>query len=284
MKKMASVVIRTFNEAEYIGRLIRNLRLQLKYGPALEIIVVDSGSTDSTMDILKEHNVKTISIAREKFNYSDALNLGIEHSSGRLIIILSAHAIPCKNNWLVKMIRNFEDQSVAGVYCRQVPFPQADLSEVLRIERTFGCESKTFSGKEFSEDMNFSNAASCIRASVWRKHPFVAMPAAEDQEWAKWSLENGYKIIYDAGAKVYHSHSESSRKAAQRRIDLEKSADIRNRRKRNLLLTTKQAMGWFIRDFRQIFTSNDDKDKRIKHAVECLIKSFWYILDFNQKK
>jgi len=283
MKKSISAVIRTYNEAEYIGRLIQTLRAQSQYGQKLEIIVVDSGSTDSTIEILKKHNIKIISITREEFNYSKALNLGIEHSNGELIIILSAHAVPCENNWIEKMVKDFEDENVAGVYCRQVPWPQADPIEALRIEGTFGENSKIFSGGEFSEAMKFSNAASGIRRSVWEKHRFLTMPAAEDREWAKWAVRNGYKIIYDTEFKVNHSHNESSRKAAQRVIALEKAGDIKNKMRRNSLLTVKQSAGWFIRDIRQIFSTNYTRGKKIKHTLQCLARSFWYILDFNRK-
>lgn len=283
VKKSVSVVIRTYNEAEHIGQLIQTLRAQSEYSQNLETIIVDSGSTDSTIDIIKNYNIKPISITRKEFNYSKALNLGIKHGNGELIIILSAHAIPCKNDWLRKMVQNFEDENVAGVYCRQVPWPDANLIEVLRVEKTFDEKSKIFSSNEFSGAMKFSNAASCIRRSVWEKHPFVTMPAAEDREWSKWAVEHGYKIIYDAESKVYHCHNESCRKAAQRVIELEKSTDIKNGRRRSVFLTIKQSMGWLIRDIRQVFSSTYSKDKRVKHSIECIARSFWFILDFNRQ-
>jgi len=283
MAGQISVIIRTYNEAKFIGRLIERLRAQQQYGEDLEILIVDSGSTDSTTDIVKKHDVKLISIARKEFNYSKALNLGIERSEGELVVILSAHSIPCSSDWLMKMVQHFQDEDVAGVYCRQKPWPDAEAGEVLRIEKTFGACSKMFSRSVPDGAMRFSNAASCVRRSVWKKHPFVMLPAAEDREWSEWAIANGYKIIYDSEAEVYHSHSESCRKATQRVIELEKSADIRSNRRRNLLLTTKQSVGWCIRDIRRVFSSECNGGSRIKSAVECVAKSFWYVLDFNRK-
>ncbi len=282
MEKEVSVVVRTYNEARHIGRLIETLRSQIKYGNNLEIIVVDNGSTDSTVDIVRKHNVSVINISRDDFNYSKALNVGIEKTCGELIIIISAHAIPFGNDWLLKIVRHFEEQDVAGVYCRQMPWPDADATEVLRIERTFGTESKTFGASVSDESMHFSNAASCIRGSVWKKHRFVVLPASEDAEWALWAIDNGYSIVYEAGAVVYHSHNESYRSTAKRVIELEKAADFRLSRKRNFLLITKQAAGWFVRDLAQVFSSQHFKGKRIKYFARSLACCFWYVADFNR--
>lgn len=281
--KKISCVIRTLNEAKFIGRLIENFRAQQNAGAGMEIIVVDSGSTDGTVEIVKNLNVKLIEIAKSEFNYSYSLNLGIKRTKSDLIVILSAHAIPSQNDWLQKMISHFENSKVAGVYSRQVPWPDADLHETLRIERMFGENPRSFSKKTPNADMHFSNAASCIRRCVWEKHPFVIMPAAEDHEWAHLVIENGYTIIYEAKAAVRHSHNDSCRKSAQRMIQLEKSADIRLSRKRNPILTIKQSIGWFIRDVKRILSPTYGNGRRLKLASQSIARAFWYIVDFNRK-
>lgn len=281
--KKISCIIRTLNEAEFIGRLIESLRSQRHSGADIEIIIVDSGSTDSTVEIIKKHGVKLIEMSKEQFDYSYSLNLGIKRTKSDLIVILSAHAIPSQNDWLEKMISHFENSKVAGVYSRQIPWPDADLHETLRIERMFGENPRSFSKKFPNADMHFSNAASCIRRCVWEKHPFVIMPAAEDQEWAHWAIENGYVIIYESKAAVCHSHNDSCRKSAHRMIQLEKSADTKLSRKRNLVLTIKQSIGWFIRGIKQILSPTYGKGRRVRLASQCIARSFWYIVDFKRK-
>ncbi|MFC1676098.1 glycosyltransferase [Planctomycetota bacterium] len=284
IKKTLSVIIRTYNEDKHIGRLIDSLRCQSgSIAKDMEIIAVDSGSTDSTVDILKANQIKTITIAQEQFNYSKALNLGIDHSIGELLIILSAHSVPCESDWLERVIGHFEDEKVAGVYCRQVPWPDASPIEALRVNRTFGKESMTFCGSESADVMKFSNAASCIRRNLWKRHRFVILPAAEDREWSKWALDSGYKIIYDSRTKVYHSHNESPRKEAQRVIEIERAVDIKDRPRRNILFTIKQSAGWLVRDIGQIFSSNYSSRNKFQHSRKSFAKSFWYILDFNRK-
>jgi rhamnosyltransferase len=281
---MISCIIRTLNEGAFIGELLDTLRNQNILTDMLEIIVVDSGSTDNTIEIVKSHNTKLVQIKKEDFNFSYALNLGIEQSTGDFLVILSGHAIPCDNFWLAKMLAHFDDQSVAGVYCKQIPWPDADPYEALRLEKMFASDSMIYDREIPSAKLHFSNAACCIRRSAWQQHPFVVMPAAEDVEWAQWVVTQGYEIVYDSSLCVYHSHSEPCRKAAQRIIQIEKAADLRAQRKRNIILTFKQSFGWFVRDLKKIPLFSQSGYKKFTLIKDCAARSFWYAYDFNRKK
>jgi GT2 family glycosyltransferase len=153
--------------------------------------------------------------------------------------------------------------------------PDADPYEVLRIEKMFGDEAK--SGE------SFSNAACCIRKSVWEEHPYQILPAAEDKEWAQWAINHGYKIIYEPKAEVFHSHNEPSRKAANRIIQIERAMDLRIQRSRNSLLTFKQSIGMFLRDLKKLPVMQVNICKKLALIKNCAAKSFWYAYDFNRK-
>ena len=161
-----SVIIRTFNEERHVGLLLDMLKSQVYDHNQLEIIVVDSGSTDSTLEIVSQHKVRLIQLSKESFTYSKALNLGVENSTGEYIVILSAHAIPTDVNWLKGLISHFSDERVAGVYCRQVPWPDAPWDEKLRLEKTFPLHSHCFTAAGGLQGLHFSNAASCIRRQL----------------------------------------------------------------------------------------------------------------------
>lgn len=283
MGNTVSCIIRTYNEAKYIGKLIEVLRSQEECGEDVQIVIVDSGSTDSTVEIARNHEVNLIRIPKRQFNYSKALNLGIENSTGDLIVILSAHSIPCRNDWLHRIVAHFEDKKVAGVYCKQVPWPGAEWREAFRIRNTFGNDSKVFCKDNSDSEMSFSNAASCIRRSVWERHPFVIMPAAEDRDWASWAINNSYSIIYEAEAQVYHSHDDSCRSAARRRIAVQKAADLRQARNRNMFLTCKQAITWIYRDICQIISLKNCDWSKLKLVRDCFARGYWYLRDFNRK-
>lgn len=272
--KMVSCIIRTFNESRFIGKLLENL-LNQRISQKPEIIIVDSGSTDETIKIVKKYPTILIQIEKRDFNYSTALNLGIEKSSNELIIILSGHSIPYDEFWIEKMISHFKDEKVAGVYCKQIPHSDADPYEIMRIQKMFNLPDT---------ELHFSNAASCIRKSLWREHPFLLIPAAEDKEWAQWAIDKGYKIIYDPNSIVYHSHNEPCRMAAERLIQIEKANDLRISRHRNNLVTIKQSLGLFIRDLRKLPELQVNTYNKLALIRGCAARSFWYAFDFNKKK
>ena len=275
---LISFVIRTYNEQEFLGLLLDKLKAQANVTSDREVIVVDSGSTDNTVEIAKARKTSLIEIAKEHFDYSSALNIGINASHGDVIVIISAHAIPVTDQWLQLMLGHFKDNNVAGVFCRQIPWPEAYWREVRRLENMFADSSRTFQ-LEDAEYVRFSNAASCIRRSAWEKHPFI-MPAAEDLEWAAWMVKNGLKIVYEANALVYHSHSESCRQMARRMIQLEKAADIRLKRKRGLMLTIRQSIGCASRDLRDVFRLPNPKPGRPRLICDIIVRSYWFVRDF----
>ncbi|MHC4172908.1 MAG: glycosyltransferase family 2 protein [Planctomycetota bacterium] len=284
MQNTISCIIRTYNEAKYIGRVIETIRSQEKFGNAVEIVVIDSGSTDATLKIARKHIVKIIEIPKVEFNYSRSLNLGIENSVGDLIVILSAHSVPCSNDWLKTMVACLEDKTVAGVYCRQIPWPEADLPEVLMIERMFGENRRVFCEKTPENNVSFSNAGSCIRRSVWNEHHFANLPAAEDLEWVQWAIAHGYKIVYEPGAIVWHSHKESCREVAQRVIALVKSADIRSGRKHSFFLTARRSAGWIFRSIKLILSDKRFVGSRPAYCLRSILYGFWFIIDFYAKR
>jgi rhamnosyltransferase len=280
-KAAASCVIRTLNEAKHLDSLIKALLAQEECGGPIEIVVVDSGSTDGTKNILARHGITPIVIDGAGFNYSEALNLGISHSLSDLILVLSGHSVPLGTTWLKAIARHFAASDIAGVYSRQVPWPRADLYEQIRLEKSFGSVPVIFT-RENRAGMHFSNAASCLRRTVWEEHPFTVMPAAEDAEWAGWALQHGYKIVYEPTAQVYHSHSESCRKAARRIIEIERSIDLHKCERRTRLRTAKQSIGWLVRDATSLSSVKASSSRKLLSLSRSLRKCFWYAVDFNR--
>lgn len=282
MEDVISFVLRTYNESEFLGNLLDAIGRQQNIGKKIEIILVDSGSTDGTVSIASSRGVNVIEIPHSEFNYSTSLNLGVGKCKGDLIVILSAHSIPIQSDWLARIASHFDETAVAGVYCRQIPHNGATPMEVFRVEEMFEMQSRTFDLCTPCRALTFSNAASCIRRSVWEKHPFVVLPAAEDKEWADWVIENGYKIIYDAQATVYHSHNENYRQGVRRKINIEKAADIRLMRRRSILLTMRQAIGCFFHTLVDVSHSKHFKGQRMRYIKECFLSSIIYVIDFHR--
>lgn len=197
---LVSVVIRTKNEGSWIGQCLFAATNQSLVD--FEIILVDNESTDHTLEIAHLFDVRVLGISAQDFSHGRALNLGIEAAFGRYVAILSGHCIPRDNYWLAKLLANFQDPSVAGVYGRQEPLPDTNDFDKRDLWTTFGIERRVQ-----RKDYFFHNANSMIRRAVWEKHPFnEELNGLEDRMWAKEVLEEGYVIIYEPSASVYHYH------------------------------------------------------------------------------
>ncbi len=98
----ASIVIRSYNEAKHIRKLILGIRAQTL--PAHEIILVDSGSTDGTPEIALAMGVQVVPIDKRQFTFGRALNLGCRHATGDILVFVSAHVYPSYDTWLATLL------------------------------------------------------------------------------------------------------------------------------------------------------------------------------------
>jgi glycosyltransferase involved in cell wall biosynthesis len=212
-----SIVLRTKNEGQVIGKTLNLIRNQV-YKSVPEIIIVDSGSSDDTVAIAKgQPNLRLIQISPDEFSYGKSLNMGVATAAGDLVVTLSAHAFPCEVSWLRKLLKHFDDSTVAGVYGRQLPHENAWPCVKRDYGEFYGDELRIQTDPDNTLHHRFSNAAAAIRKSFWRQYPFnEKLSYCEDTEWARAMLRLGLKIVYDPSAAVYHSHNESLRNVYRR--------------------------------------------------------------------
>jgi rhamnosyltransferase len=271
--RTVGVVIRTLDEAEMIGRCLETLKAQR---PAfdLDILVVDSGSTDDTIAIARAHGARIHEIPPEEFDYSMSLNVGIERVRGDLVVLLSAHAIPLDDRWLAQMVAAFDDPQVAGVASRQVPWPGAPWWELRRLRLAFGADPVAYRPGA-AKDIVFSNAASCIRRSVWEQERFE-LHAAEDLEWARRVVAAGWTVVYEAAPTVYHSHDETPREQALRMIDLNRVCPGARTRRRTL----REAAGLMYRNAGSVLALDEPLRRRVRHLRDLTRMCWWYYVDF----
>ncbi len=97
-----SVVIRAYNEAAHIGRLLEGLFRQTLHD--VEIILVDSGSTDSTVDLAAAAGADVLHIPPAEFTFGRSLNLGLAAAASDLVVIASAHVHPVYPDWLEHLL------------------------------------------------------------------------------------------------------------------------------------------------------------------------------------
>lgn len=200
-----SVVIRTLNEASYLDELLAAIHAQDVQAYEIEIVLIDSGSTDSTLDIARKHACRITHINKKDFSFGRSLNMGSEFATGDILIFISGHCVPCDSNWLSSLIQPIVDESAQYVYGRQVGRDTTKFSEENLFRKYFPKYSKIPQADDFC-----NNANSALKRSVWKLHPFnEALTGLEDMELGKRLRESGGEIAYVADAAVYHIHDES---------------------------------------------------------------------------
>ena len=205
MPPSVSVVIRAKNEARFIGETLGAI-FHPEALPPRQVVVVDSGSTDGTQDIVGSFPTTLIQIRPDEFTYGYALNLGVASVDAEIVATLSAHSLPSSPTWLENLVEPFTTARVAGVYGRQVPRPNATVLELIGMRLT-GVLSDT--PRLLDRRPLFSNANGAFRRSLWLEHPFDEnVGGAEDIAWVRTMQERGYVIAYQPTAAVYHSHGE----------------------------------------------------------------------------
>lgn len=206
-----SLVIRAYNEEKHIGRLLTGvMRQSLK---PIETILVDSGSSDATVDIATRFpDVRVISIAKEEFSFGRSLNRGCHEARGDILVIASAHVYPLFDSWLEELSRPFENDRVALAYGRQVGTTHSHYSEQQIFLAWFPSQSVADQDHPFC-----NNANAAIRRKVWEQLPYdESLTGLEDVAWAQRAMREEYKICYSAEAVVAHAHGESWRQIANR--------------------------------------------------------------------
>jgi len=211
----ASIVIRAKNEAKDIGDTLDSIFQQVLV-PQFEVIVVDSGSTDRTLEIARQYPTRIIEIPAESFTYGRALNIGIKAASGDQVVALSAHSLPTDKTWLANLLEPFTDPTVGAVYGRHVPRSNATHFELFGMWLSGVTSDKP---RRQQRDMMFSNANGAYRRQLALQHPFdEKIPGAEDLAWADWIERQGWVVCYQPTAAVYHSHGESLGRLMQRMV------------------------------------------------------------------
>jgi glycosyltransferase involved in cell wall biosynthesis len=197
-----SVVIRAYNESKSIGRLL--LGIQQQTVKDLEIILVDSGSTDNTVDIALGYGARLVSISPEEFTFGRALNRGIAEGVGQFVVIISAHCYPVYPDWLEMLIEPLKDETVALSYGKQRGGETNQYSEQQFFRKYFPDISQPRQGNPYSH-----NANAAVRRRLWEQHQYNEnITGLEDLAWSSWAKEQGYGIAYVAEAEVIHLHDE----------------------------------------------------------------------------
>jgi rhamnosyltransferase len=195
-----SVVIRAYNESENLGRLLEGITHQSIKD--VELVLVDSGSTDATIPVAEYYGAKIVRIEPDEFTFGRSLNRGIQAASAELVVIASAHVYPVYPDWIECLLRPFVRPEVAVVYGKQRGAADSQFSEHQIFRQWFPDADIENQSTPFC-----NNANSAVRRSLWERHPYdETLTGLEDVAWAKWAQSQGGHVAYVAHAVVTHVH------------------------------------------------------------------------------
>ena len=186
----------------------------------LEVIAIDSGSTDGTLELLKEYPVRVHNLNPKEFNHGETRNLGVSLSKGTFVVMTVQDAKPASEKWLELMLSHFDNPEVAGVCGQQIVGHDPDknplqwfapageaMPRLVQFKETSAFTS--LPGKKQHEYCNWDDVNAMYRKSLKEKLPFKKLMFSEDTLWAKDALSQGYTIVYDYRSRVYHYHHQN---------------------------------------------------------------------------
>jgi len=205
MNKLVSIIIRTLNEEKHLEELLIAVNEQTSPVFNIETVIVDSGSTDRTLEIAKKYNCRITYIKKEEFTFGKSLNIGCDYADGKYLVFVSGHCIPATNTWIHDLVIPLITGEIAYTYGKQIGRDSTKFSE-----RQLFCKYFPDQSSLPQEGFFCNNANSAINKDIWEKYKFdEQLTGCEDMYLAKELVNNGMKLGYVATAPVYHIHDES---------------------------------------------------------------------------
>jgi len=201
-----SIVIRALNEAQHLPACLKRIHEQIVDIP-IEIILVDSGSSDCTIQIGRSFQCRVFEIEKKNFTFGRALNLGISQANWPIIISISAHCIPIGKQWLSHLINPIREGLAEMVYGSHIAPEHTRSSEISYFHEKYSHKS----GLQLRPLMNNGNSA--FLRSIWEARQFdERLPAQEDMEFSLWHMRrNSFRLYYEKSAMVEHHHNDKNK-------------------------------------------------------------------------
>lgn len=200
----ASIVIRTLNEARHLDELMVMIGRQ-KTDLDIEVVLIDSGSTDGTLDIAERHGARITHIDKAEFSFGRSLNRGCAFATGDLLVLISGHCVPVRSDWLQTLCQPLIDGRVDYTYGRQIGDDDSNYAE-RRIFAKYFPETSAIPQQGFL----CNNANSALTRAAWERYRFDEdLTGLEDMELAKRLTQDGGRVGYVAEAPVFHLHDET---------------------------------------------------------------------------
>jgi len=248
-----TVILRCKNSEGEIGTALKALFSQDFRD--FELLVVDSGSTDGTLDIVSHWPHRLLRIAPEDYVPGPVLNRACGEAGGDLLVFQNSDCAPLHPGVLGRVVRAFDDPAVMAAFCRQVPRPEA-WPWVRREYRLAFPDAATPPSW-----LPYSLPFAAMRRAAWEQQPFYQEAwGSEDTAWGYRARARGWTIRYLPDCPVMHSHNYTLRQLYGRRfIEGEADAFILDRVP-SIPRLALRALGETLRDWREDLRAGDLHD------------------------
>jgi rhamnosyltransferase len=211
---MLKVIVPTLNAAAHWGGFAAALKAQS--ARLDQVIVIDSESTDATVQLAEQEGFRVVRIARRDFGHGITRQLAASLApDAEVLVYMTQDAVLANTQALDALLRPFEDDRVGAVYGRQLPREGAGHIEaharVFNYPATSEVRSMENARHRGFKAIFFSNSFGAYRRKALEEVGGFPKDVnfGEDTVVAGHLLLAGWKIAYAADAEVYHSHSYS---------------------------------------------------------------------------
>jgi rhamnosyltransferase len=216
--KTVSVIIPTKNAGDDLRFLIRKLRAQEGISN-IDIIVVDSGSQDATLDIAQQERIRILQIPPGQFTHASARNAGADAANGDYFLFIVQDALPMTTAWLHDLVSFLERHEVAALSCAEFPRADSDLfyqflihaqhkGSGLDTDRVTRLEDMSYSYEQLRAAAHLSDITALVRKEIFRTYRYRTA-YAEDVDLGVRLLQEKHRLGFLYSTRVLHSHNRS---------------------------------------------------------------------------
>lgn len=235
----ASVLIPVKNGGPLLGDVLDAVLAQDAPWP-FEVIVVDSGSSDKSVECARSRGVRVETIPAAEFGHGRTRNMLASLAQGQFLVFITQDARPAHAHWLRNLVEGCDfTPRVAGAFGPHRAHPDARPVTHRELDQHFAGFGEKLSVVQLEDRARFATDAgyrqwlhffssnnSCIRRSVWEQLPLPDVAFAEDQTWALRAIEAGHSKAFVPDAPVYHSHDFGIWETLQRNFDEARSFNL----------------------------------------------------------
>jgi O-antigen biosynthesis protein len=208
-----TVAIPVKDGARYLAELLAAVADQ-QVEAEVETLVIDSGSSDGSVDVARATGARVVEIAPEEFGHGRTRNLAFDLADSGCMAFLTQDATPAGPRWLASLLAPLDAEARVGLsFGPHLPRPDTGTPISRELEQFFGSfspsgETRLDSAVDPAEPRTgfFSNVNSAILRDCWEEVRFRDVSYAEDQAFARDALAAGWRKAYVPGAGVLHAH------------------------------------------------------------------------------